>query len=115
MTWEEAVAIGLKLPEVVVSTSYGTPALKVRDKLLTRLRPEDDSLVLLGVGFDLREAMLEQAPETFHLTPHYQAYPCVLARLSSLAPDVLFAHLDRRWREVAPKRLVRARTGEAGR
>ncbi len=46
MTWDEVVAVGQELPGIEVSTSYGTPALKVRGKLVTRLRTEDDSLVL---------------------------------------------------------------------
>lgn len=106
MTWEEVVALGGELPEVEVAISYGTPALKVRAKLLTRLRNEDDSLVLLGVGPDEREMLLEAAPHVFHTTPHYAGYPAVLARLAVLEPPQLRAFLLRRWREVAPKRLV---------
>ncbi len=108
MTWDEVVAIGLKLPEVEVSTAYGTPALKVRGKFMTRLRPEDDSLVLLEVGFDEREFLMEAEPQTFHLTPHYQPYPSVLARLESVDADTLARLLERRWRAVAPKRVVKA-------
>lgn len=49
--------IGLKLPDMEASTSYGTPALKVRGRLVTRLRAEDDSLVLLCVPRDEREML----------------------------------------------------------
>ncbi len=109
MTWDAVIAIGLKLPEVEVSTSYGTPALKVRGKLLTRLRPEDESLVLLEVGFDEREVLMEAEPQTFHTTPHYRDYPSVLARLESVDPATVAQMLERRWRAAAPKRLVKAR------
>ncbi len=108
MTWDEVVAIGLALPEVEVSTSYGTPALKVRGKFLTRLRPEDDSLVLLEVGFDEREFLMQAEPQTFHLTPHYLPYPSVLATLGSVDAGTLARLLERRWRTVAPKRVVKA-------
>ena len=108
MTWDEVVAIGLALPEVEVSTSYGTPALKVRGKFLTRLRAEDDSLVLLEVGFDEREFLLEAEPETFHITPHYKDYPSVLARLKSIDAGTVARLLERRWRVVAPKRVAMA-------
>lgn len=37
MTWADVVAIGLALPGAGISTSYGTPALRVRKKLLCRL------------------------------------------------------------------------------
>ena len=108
MIWDEVVAIGLQLPEVEVSTSYGTPALKVHGKFLTRLRSEDDSLVLLEVGFDERELLIEAEPETFHLTAHDQGYPSVLARLSHVDPATVAQMLERRWRAVAPKRVAKA-------
>ncbi|MDN3572191.1 MmcQ/YjbR family DNA-binding protein [Methylobacterium longum] len=87
-------------------TSYGTPALKVRGKLLTRLRPEDDSLVLPDVPLDERDMLIDADPGTFHTTPHYDGYPIVLARLDALEPARLMPFLERRWRGVAPRRLV---------
>jgi hypothetical protein len=45
------------LPEVEVSTSYGTPALKVRKKLFVRLREDQEHLVLF-VDFMEREALV---------------------------------------------------------
>ena len=107
MTWDEVVQIALALPGVEQATSYGTPSLKVNGKFITRLRPEDNSLVLLEVGFDEREMLIEAAPETFHFTPHYKDYPSVLARLETLDPGSLHGFLERRWRKVAPKKLVK--------
>jgi len=106
MTWDDVVSLGHKLPEVEVATSYGTPALKVRGKLLTRLRPEDDSLVLPDVPLDEREMLIEADPATFHTTPHYDGYAIVLARLDALEPARLMPFLERRWLTVAPRRLV---------
>jgi hypothetical protein len=108
MTWDEVRAIALALPGVEESTSYGTPSFKASGKFLTRLRPEDDSLVLVDVTFDEREMLMEAEPETFHLTPHYQGYPTVLARLASVDPGTLGNFLERRWRNVSPKRVVKA-------
>lgn len=97
------------------STSYGTPALKVRGRLVTRLRAEDDSLVLLSVPPDEREMLMEMDSRVFHITPHYQGYPTVLARLAPLEPERLGPFLVRRWREVAPKRIVaRFEAGQVG-
>jgi hypothetical protein len=108
MTWDEVCEIGRTLPGVEVGTSYGTPGLKANGKLLTRLRPEDDSLVLLEVAFDEREMLVEAEPQTFHFTAHYRDYSAVLARLDSLHPGQLRNFLERRWRAVMPKRLVKA-------
>ncbi len=108
MTWEEVRAIALSLPGVEDATAYGTPAFRVGGKFLTRLRPEDESLVLMDVAFDAREMLLEAAPETFHLTAHYKDYPTVLARIATLHPESLRHFLERRWRKVAPKRLIKS-------
>jgi hypothetical protein len=107
MTWEDIVALGSELPEVGESTCFGTPALRVGKRLLARFRPEDDSLVLLDVPVEERAMLIEADPLTFHMTPHYQDYPTVLARLSALAPETARAFLKRRWRNVAPKRALK--------
>ncbi len=114
MTWDEVVRLGLELPGVEVSTSYGTPALKVGGKLMARLWEDGVTLVLVRIGFDQRELLMEVEPEVFFLTPHYQDYPAVLARLPKAEPSALAGLLDQIWRELAPKRLVKAREDGAG-
>lgn len=108
MTWDEVRDIALALPGVEEGTSYGTPAFKVAGKLLTRLRLEDDSLVLVDIPVDEREMLMAAEPATFHITGHYKDYPSVLARLESLHPGSLANFLERRWRAVVPKKLVKA-------
>jgi len=108
MTWEELGAIALEFPGVEAGTSYGTPGFKVKGKFLTRLRPEDDSVVLVDVGFDEREMLIAAEPQTFHITPHYQNYPSVLARLATVDPGTVRNLLERRWRNIAPKTLIKA-------
>jgi hypothetical protein len=108
MTWDEVRAIALAFPGVEERASYGTPGFKVNGKFLTRLRHEDESLVLTEVSFDEREMLMEAAPEVFHTTPHYKDYPSVLARMATIDPLSLRGFLERRWRKVAPKRLVKA-------
>jgi hypothetical protein len=108
MTLEEMEAIVLSFPLAEKGMSYGRPSYKVNGKFFTRLRPED-SLVLLEVSFDEREMLMEADPETFHITPHYKDYPCVLARMASLHPGSFRNFLERRWRKIAPRKLVRER------
>ncbi|MBV8682627.1 MAG: MmcQ/YjbR family DNA-binding protein [Caulobacteraceae bacterium] len=108
MTWEEVLAIALAYPGVEEGTSYGTPALKANGKFLTRFRAEDESVVLVDVSFDEREMLMEAEPQTFHLTPHYRNYPSVLARLKTLDAATLRNFLERRWRNVSAKKVVRA-------
>ncbi len=106
MTWDDVVALGAKFPGVEQGLSYGTAALKVRCKLLTRLRTEDDSLTLHDVPVEEKEMLIENDPATFHTTAHYAGYPIVLARLSALTPERLKPFIERRWRGLAGKRLT---------
>lgn len=105
MTFDEIETMALAWPGVELSTSYGTPALKVRGRLLTRLKEDGDSLVIRGVGIDEREMLIAAEPSVFHVTDHYRNYPMVLVRLSAARPDAVEALLFRSWRELAGKRL----------
>lgn len=110
MDWNDVVDLATaRLPAVEPGISYGTPALKVRGRLLTRYRPEDVSVTLHDVPPDERAMLIAGDPETFHTTPHYRDYPIVLARLAVIPPEVLLHFLERRWRAIAPKRLVAQR------
>ena len=72
------------LPGVEEGTSYGTPAFKFRKKLLARLHQDGKSLVL-KVGNETRDHLLQADPQTFFVTDHYTGYPMVLARLAELS------------------------------
>ncbi len=63
MTFDDIRKIALAWPEVEDGTSYGTPALKVRKKLLVRLREDGDSLVMPGVPHDERDMLVESQPK----------------------------------------------------
>ena len=56
--------------------------------LATHESAEADSLV---VRIDLvdRDALLQDAPDTYYVTEYYERHPVVLARLSHLNPDAL--------------------------
>lgn len=107
MTKEEVRALALSLPQVEEGMSYGKPSFKAFGKFLTRVRREDNSLVL-HCTFDEREMLMEAEPQTFHITPHYKDYPSVLARLESVDPGTVRNFLERRWRAVAPKAFLKA-------
>ena len=85
-TWDDVVAIGTRLPGVEVTTSYGTPALKVAGGFMCRLRTDPDALVLRVVDLGEREALLQGQPDAFFTTPHYDGHPSVLVRLEAVDP-----------------------------
>jgi hypothetical protein len=88
--------------------SYGRPSYKLNGKFFTRLRREDNSVVLMEVPFDEREMLMEAEPGAFHFTAHYKDYPCVLARIDTLHPGSFRNFLERRFRKIAKKAGVKA-------
>jgi hypothetical protein len=90
-------------------TSYGYPSYKVAGKFFTRLRDEDDSLVIAVGSIDERDMLLEADPSVFHITDHYKNYPDVLVRIAKIDAGSLRAMLHKRWLEIYPKKLAKDR------
>jgi hypothetical protein len=88
VTFEQVRKIALALDRVEEGTSYGTPAFKVRGKLVARLWEDRETLVV-GMSIDQREELLAADPETYFLTDHYRNYPWILVRLPVVHPDAL--------------------------
>ena len=109
MTFDDVRKIALLWPEVEDGTSYGTPALKVRKKMLARLKEDGDSrCVMPGVPPDEREMLVESQPKVFYFTDHYRDYPMVLIRLSKAKRATVEPLLRRHWRALASKKAVAA-------
>ena len=112
VTFETVRQIARILPGAEESTSYGTPAFKVKGKLFARQHQDGESLVI-GVDFEEREEMMSAAPEKFYITDHYLKYPWMLVRMSKVRPDELRDLLIGSWRRAAPKDLVDATFDQA--
>jgi len=103
--------IALGFPGAVEGGSYGKPAILILKKFFTRLRAEDD-LVALRVGSnDERDMLLEADPVTFTITDHYRPGGYILARLDKIDAATLKAMLERRWRELYPKKMMKELEG----
>jgi hypothetical protein len=107
MTFDDVKKVALAWPEVDDGTSYGTPALKVRKKLLVRLKEDGDSLVMPGVPQDERDMLVARAPQVFYFTDHYRDYPIVLIRLSKAKRADVEPLLRRHWRTPASKAALK--------
>jgi hypothetical protein len=97
----------LSFPEAHEKPSYGSPAIFVAKKFFTRLRAQDNSVVFIVADIPTRDMMLELDPKTYHITDHYKDYPAVLVRMERITPDELKRMLERRWRAIAPKKLIK--------
>jgi hypothetical protein len=71
----------------------------------------DNGLTLLLMACFLaseRELLMEQAPEIYYVTDHYHAFPTVLVSLDRVPMNELRHLLERRWRAMAPAKIVQA-------
>jgi hypothetical protein len=92
INFDKVRKIGLTLPGVEESTAYGSPALKVRGKLLACVpahRSAEPGSLAVRVGFDDRSELLAADPDVYYVTDHYLNYTAVLVRLSHTTPNVL--------------------------
>src|SRR5437868_14556915 len=107
MTFDTVRQIAQTLAGAEESTSYGTPAFKVKGKLFARQHQDGESLVI-AMDFDEREEMMNAAPEKFYITDHYLNYPWILVRMSKVTRDELRDLLIGSWRRATPKNLLPA-------
>ncbi|HUN72548.1 MAG TPA: hypothetical protein VMU52_09575 [Steroidobacteraceae bacterium] len=106
---ERFLQIALSMPAAETSTSYGTPSVKVRGKLMSRWRTEAEGALAIRCDFLDRQILLLAQPDVFFLTDHYRDYPMVLMHLEKASKTVMTEAVERAWRLVAPLKLVRRR------
>lgn len=85
--------VGLALPDVEASTKYdGSPVLKVGGAFMAGLATHpsaEPQTLVVRIGLEERDCLLEDAPETYYLTDYYRSHPVVLVRLSRIDRDAL--------------------------
>jgi hypothetical protein len=97
--------LGLALPGVEEYTCYGTPALRVRKKLLARLR-EDGTTLVVKLEDSQIALLMQLDPQTYFLEDHYVGWSCVLVRLPRIRPEALARLLEDAWSRLASKRQL---------
>ena len=82
MTFDEAVAFALTLPDTERGTSYGKPAVKVASNGRAFLFPSHEADTSFGLAMDLDtiEMLKSTEPETYWQTPHYEGWEGILVR-----------------------------------
>ncbi len=115
-TFDDVRRIGMALPEMTESTSYGTPALKVRKKLACRMWGErehrrdqvfDTEVLVLFCEPEMKPVLLDNHPSVLFTVPHYDGYGAVLVRMADVDLDDLADWLEESYRLKAPPTLVR--------
>ena len=106
MTWDDVVEMAGVLPEVEESTSYGTPALKVKGKGFARLRTEAEGGLVLMCRLDEKQALLASRDPAIFTTPHYDGSAIVLVNLAAIDVDELRELITESWRLKAPPKVL---------
>lgn len=108
-SWEalKRVALSLDLPGVEETTSWGNPVLKAHGKLWCWWSPYIDA-ALFKCDHETREMLRAADPETFPVHPHYEAHNLILVAAGRIDEGWARARLLQTWKEMAPKRVLRA-------
>jgi hypothetical protein len=102
LTFSDAYALANTVTAVEESTSYGTPALKIKGKLIARLLDDQQTLVL-RCTWEERERLLTISPEAYFLTEHYRKHPWVLLNLAVASELQLSESLKHACQQAAAK------------
>ncbi len=120
-TFDDVRRLGMVLPEMAESTSYGTPALKVRKKLVCRMWSErehnrdsvlDTEVLVVFCELDMKQVLLDNHPDALFTVPHYDGYGAVLVRMADVGLDDLADWIEDSYRLKAPPTLIRQLDGE---
>ncbi|WP_068875676.1 MULTISPECIES: hypothetical protein [unclassified Phenylobacterium] len=107
MTEVEFRTLCLSFPEVVEGFNMGSTFFKANGKDLARLLGGDRAM-FTGVPVEEVEMLVEAEPATFWADSHYRNARCLVAHLGPLTPEVARAFLERRFREVAKKAVLKS-------
>jgi hypothetical protein len=119
--WEDVRRIALALPEASEETSRDHRAWVVKKKFFVWERPlRRTDLIALGdsapdgpilgarVEHEIaKQALIQNDPDVFFTTPHFDGYPAILVQLEKISVDDLEEVIVEAWLCRAPKRLVK--------
>ena len=106
-TFDTVREVGLTLPNVQAGTKYdGSPVLKVGGAFMAGVathRSAEPATIVVRVGLEERNWLLQEAPDTYYVTDYYRRHPVVLVRLTRIDRDALRDLLSVSWRLTLPK------------
>jgi hypothetical protein len=111
VTFDEAIAFALTLPDTELSTSHGKPSVKVASNGRVFLFTSHEADTSFGVAIDLDtiEMLKATEPETYWQTPHYEGWEGVLIRYDAGDEDRVRETINRARDFVAAKPKARPR------
>jgi hypothetical protein len=82
----------LKLDDVSAGTTYGSPALRVHDRLFVSIKEAE--VMVLHCPLKVKEMLMEMAPEIYFQTPHFEGWPGLMVRLDVIGDEELALRLE---------------------
>jgi hypothetical protein len=118
--WDDVRRLALSLPDTTEAVSWDNAHWRVHGKGFVWERPlRRSDLRTLGEGapdgpilgarvehLGAREALIQDEPDVFFTTPHFDDYPAVLVQLDKIGVDELEEVIVEAWLARAPKRLA---------
>lgn len=104
-TEQDVRRLAVQLPEVSERPSYGTPAFYVSGEIFARMHEDPEVLICWRADLGERDALLQEAPDTFFTTDHYRDHASVLVRLPLIDTRALGQLLHEAWEARCPRRL----------
>ena len=114
MTEDEFRALALSFPDAVEGVNMGSTYFKANGKDLARLLGGGRAY-FAGVPVEEIEMLTEAEPDTWGADSHYKNARCIVANLAPLTPEVAQSFLERRFRQVAKKSVLKTWEAESPR
>ncbi len=100
------LADALHLPELVRSTTHGTPSLKVRTSFMGRMK--DETSFAIHCPLEEKLLLMESAPQIYFETDHYKGWPYILIYLEKISDEELSHRIKLAWHAKAPAKLKKS-------
>jgi hypothetical protein len=110
LTFNDVRKIGLALEGVEEATAYGAFCLKANKKMIACQAINKDAepnTLMIRMPIEQREALIDEAPDTYYVKPHYEPHPCILVRLKKVHRDALRDLLTGAWRRASAEKPAR--------
>lgn len=114
--FDDIVALTADLPMVGEGTSYGTPAVTVKDKAFCRMWDAnryvkagitDTEVLVVFAELGAKDEILATFPDVAFQTDHYVGHGAFLVRLADVDADLLADWLEESYRLRAPKSALK--------
>ena len=107
MTEADFRALCLADPEAIEGFNMGSAFVKVNGKDLVRVLGNGMGM-LTGISPEETELLLDMEPEVFESDAHYKGGRCIRVRLEATTAEHMHGFLERRFRQIAKKAVVKA-------